>query len=199
MGNVVVNLFITLDGVYQAPGGPDEDREGDFPFGGWQAPLTGDEGEAILAEIESMDALLLGRRTYDIFAAYWPNQSSDDPISAKLNSAPKFVVSRTLQSADWDGTTILADVADVAAVRDRYDEVHLIGSGTLSAALLDAGLVDRIHLWLYPVTLGTGKRFLTEGLVPRTFALAEPPRVFSQGAISLVYAPAGDVQTGDMT
>src|SRR6187401_2362108 len=97
VGIISADLFITLDGVYQAPGGPDEDREGDFAFGGWQAPYFDDEsGEAISGGIARMDALLLGRRTYDIFAAYWPNRGEDDPIAATFNALPKFVVSRSL-------------------------------------------------------------------------------------------------------
>ena len=118
MGIISVDLFITLDGVYQAPGGPDEDPEGGFEFGGWQAPYFDDEaGEAIGAGIERMDALLLGRKTYDIFAAYWPNEGDDDPIAAKFNALPKFVVSRSLTDPAWEGTTALSDVAEVRALR----------------------------------------------------------------------------------
>lgn len=112
MGIISVDLFTTLDDVYQAPGGPDEDREGGFEFGGWQGPYFDDEaGAAIGAGIDRMDALLLGRKTYDIFAAYWPNQSDDNPIAATLNALPKFVVSGSLTEPAWEGTRALTDVS----------------------------------------------------------------------------------------
>ncbi|WP_448808627.1 dihydrofolate reductase family protein [Agromyces bauzanensis] len=198
MGIISVDLFITLDGVYQAPGGPDEDREGGFEFGGWQAPYFDDEsGEAIGAGIDRMDALLLGRKTYDIFAGYWPNQG-DDPIAATFNALPKFVVSRSLTDPSWEGTTALSDVAtDVHALKDRFDEIHVIGSGDLARALLEADLVDRLNLFLYPVTLGSGKHLFPGGAwAPLGFRLAEPPRAFPKGAIQLVYEPAGEPVTG---
>ena len=199
MGIISADLFITLDGVYQAPGGPDEDREGGFEFGGWQAPYFDDEsGEAIGSGIERMDALLLGRRTYDIFAPYWPNQSDDNPIAAKLNALPKFVVSRSLTEPSWEGTTVLSDVAtDVPALKDRFDEVHVIGSGNLVRSLLGADLLDRLNLFLYPVTFGAGKRLFADGTgVPAAFRLAQPPQAFPKGATWLVYERAGEPVTG---
>ncbi len=199
MGIIAVDLFITLDGVYQAPGGPDEDREGGFEFGGWQAPYFDDEsGEAIGADIDRLQALLLGRRTYDIFADFWPKQ--DDPIGAKFNAVPKFVASHTLTDPSWTGTTVLTDVAaDVRALKDRFDETHVIGSGNLVQTLLREDLVDRLNLWLYPVTFGTGKRVFGDGTVPAAFTLVQPPTAYPKGAVSLVYERAGDVVTGDMT
>lgn len=200
MGIISVDLFITLDGVYQAPGGPDEDREGGFEYGGWQAPYFDDEsGEAIGAGIERMDALLLGRKTYDIFAGYWPNQG-DDPIAVTFNALPKFVVSRSLTDPAWEGTTALSDVAAVRELTDRFDEIHVIGSGDLVRSLLEADLVDRLNLWLYPVTFGSGKRLFADSTgVPAAFRLAQPPQGFPKGATWLVYERAGDVVTGDMT
>ena len=199
MGIISVDLFITLDGVYQAPGAPDEDREGGFEFGGWQAPYFDDEsGEAIGAGIDRMDALLLGRKTYDIFAAYWPNQGGDDPIAATFNALPKFVVSRSLADPSWEGTTALSDVAtDVRALKDRFDEIHVIGSGDLVRSLLEADLVDRLNLFLYPVTFGSGKRLFADGTgVPAAFRLAQPPQGFPKGATWLVYERAGEPVTG---
>jgi dihydrofolate reductase len=201
MGIIAVDLFLTLDGVYQAPGGPDEDREGDFEFGGWQAPYFDNEsGESIGAGIDRMDALLLGRKTYDIFAAFWPNQG-DDPIAVTFNALPKFVVSRSLTDPAWEGTTALSDVAtDVRALKERFDEIHVIGSGDLARSLLKEDLVDRLNLWLYPLTFGSGKRLFADGIgVPAAFRLAQPPTAFPKGAVSLVYERAGDVVTGDMT
>ena len=166
---------------------------------GWQAPYFDDEsGEAIGADIDRLQALLLGRRTYDIFADFWPKQ--DDPIGAKFNAVPKFVASRTLTDPSWAGTTVLTDVATEArALKDRFDETHVIGSGNLVQTLLKEDLVDRLNLWLYPVTFGTGKRLFSDGTIPAAFALVQPPTAYPKGAISLVYERAGDVVTGDMT
>jgi dihydrofolate reductase len=198
MGIVQVNLFITLDGVYQAPGGPDEDREGGFEFGGWQGAYFDDEsGQAIGAGIERLDALLLGRKTYDIFAGYWPAHGDDDPIARKFNAVPKFVASRTLADPSWEGTAVLADVAtEVRALRDRFAEIHVFGSGNLVTSLLRENLVDRMNLLLYPLTFGSGKRIFGEGTVPAAFTLAKPPQAFPKGAVSLVYERAGDPVTG---
>lgn len=197
MGMLAVDLFITLDGVYQAPGGPEEDPEHGFEYGGWQAPYLDDESGAVIgAGIDRLDALLLGRKTYDIFAGYWPNQG-DDPIAVKFNAVPKFVASRTLTDPTWEGTTVVSDLAtDVRAIKDRFDEIHVIGSGDLARSLLAADLVDRLNLYLYPIAFGTGKRLFDTGTVPAAFRLAEPPRAFPKGAVSLVYERAGVPVTG---
>ncbi len=195
MGIISADLFITLDGVFQAPGGPDEDHEGGFELGGWQGAYFDDEsGEVIGAGIDRLDALLLGRKTYDIFAGYWPNQS--DPIAQKFNAIPKFVVSRTLTDPSWAGTTVLTDVAtDVRGLKDRFNDIHVIGSGELVRSLVAEDVLDRLNLYVYPITLGSGKR-LFDGIVPAAFTLAEPPRAFPKGAISLVYERAGVPVTG---
>ncbi len=188
---------MTLDGVYQAPGGREEDPEGAFDFGGWQAPVSDDESAAsIVAEISRMDALLLGRKTYDIFASYWPHQAGD--IADMLNRVPKFVVSGSLTEPGWAGTTVLRDPAAAGRLRDQYGQVHMFGSGVLIRSLLAAGTLDRLHLWLYPVTLGQGKHLFASVTVPSTFRLAEPVRSFPMGAVSLVYEPAGGVVTQEM-
>ena len=199
MGIISVDLFITLDGVYQAPGGPDEDREGGFQFGGWQAPYFDDEsGAAVGSGIERMDALLLGRKTYDIFAAYWPSQGGDDPIASTFNTLPKFVVSRSLTDPSWAGTTVLSDAAThVRALKDRFDEIHVIGSGDLVRSLLEADLVDRLNFFLYPLTFGSGKRLFADNTgVPAAFRLAQPAQSFPKGATWLVYERAGEPVTG---
>ena len=121
MGIIAADLFLTLDGVYQAPGGSDEDRTEGFAFGGWQAPYADDAiGASIMSSIERTDALLLGRRTYDIFSSFWPFQPMTDPVAARFAAIPKYVVSRTLSDPSWAGTTVLRDAAAVASLRDRF-------------------------------------------------------------------------------
>ena len=199
MGIVAADLFITLDGVYQAPGGPEEDREGGFAFGGWQAPFGEDAiGASIMASIERTDALLLGRRTYDIFSSVWPFQPMTDPVAAKFAAIPKYVVSRTLTDPSWAGTTVLRDAAAVGPLRDQFDEVHTWGSGELLRALLAEGVLDRLNLWMYPIALGTGKRLFETGVVPTTFRPAKPAQVFDTGVMALVLEPAGGVETAEM-
>jgi dihydrofolate reductase len=200
MGIIAADLFITLDGVYQAPGGSDEDRAGGFKFGGWQAPF-GDEaiGASIMASIERTDALLLGRRTYDIFASYWPFQSTaDNPVAAKFAAIPKYVVSRTLENPSWADTTVLRDAAEVGRLRDEFGEVHTWGSGELLRTLLAQGLLHRLNLWMYPIAIGSGKRLFDSGAVPMTFRPAQPTQVFDAGVLALAFEPAGDVKTGEV-
>jgi len=199
MGLIAADLFLTLDGVYQAPGGRDEDPSGDFAFGGWQAPYAdAGSGATIMSSIQRTDALLLGRRTYEIFAAYWPFQPADGPVAAKFAAIPRYVVSRTLEDPSWAGTTVLRDATAVGRLRDEFDEVHTWGSGELLRSLLAAGLVDRLNLWLYPVALGTGKRLFERGVAPMAFRPTQPAQVSGSGVMHLVFEPAGDVQTGEI-
>jgi dihydrofolate reductase len=193
-----IDLFITLDGVYQAPGGREEDPSGGFPHGGWQAAYFDEgTGEVIMGGINRMDALLLGRRTYDIFAAYWPDRGDQDPVAAKFNNMPKFVVSRSLADPSWEGTSVLSDEAGVAGLKDRFQDIHVVGSGELARSLLNADLVDRLNLYVYPVTFGTGKRLWTEGVgIPAAFKLVGEPQAFPKGALCLVYERAGEPVTG---
>ncbi len=194
VGKLIVTEFMTLDGVAQAPGGPEEDSDGGFAHGGWQAPVSDPEaGEVMFEQARTMDALLLGRRTYEIFAEYWPQAPAEIPFTALLNAAPKYVASRTLtEPLAWQGSTLLeGDVAEsVAAVKDRHDEVHLIGSLDLLQSLLGAGLVDRLDLWMYPVLLGSGKKVFAGGTVPTTLRLTESV-AYPLGALQLSYEPVG--------
>jgi dihydrofolate reductase len=199
MGIIVANMFLTLDGVYQAPGAVDEDQEGGFGYGGWQAPFFDDEsGAAMGAVIDRIDALLLGRKTYDIFAGYWPNAGEDSPIAVKFNAVPKYVVSTTLTEPSWSGTTALPNAMAAAHLRERHDEVHLFGSGNLLQSLFTEDVVDRLNLWLYPITVGSGKRLFGSGTIPASFRLVEPARTFEKGAVGLVYERAGEVETGNI-
>jgi dihydrofolate reductase len=201
MGVIHIDLFTTLDGVAQAPGGPEEDAEGGFAFGGWQAPLI-DEfiGEQVLAGIVELDALLLGRKTYDIFASYWPHQH--DTIGNVFNRVPKYVASRSNPPLEWDGSTLLGPdlVPAVRGLRDRHQNIHVIGSLDLVQTLLAEGLFDRLTLWVYPIVLGTGKKVFAGGTVPANLTLLEPASTSPRGAVTLRYGLAAGVPaTGDMT
>ena len=200
MGTIQLALFATLDLVGQAPGGPDEDPEG-FPFGGWQAPLL-DEGTGaqIAAAYEGVDALLLGRRTYDIFAGYWPQQ--DDDFGRLFNRVPKYVASRGTPDLSWAGSTHLGPdlPAAVREVRDRHEHVTVVGSLDLVQTLLREHLFDRIDLWLHPVVLGVGKTVFAGGVVPTNLTLLEPPQAGATGTVHLRYGLAGGTRrTGDMS
>ncbi|MBL7495113.1 dihydrofolate reductase family protein [Frankia sp. CNm7] len=205
MGLIHIDLFTTLDGVAQAPGGPDEDPEGGFAFGGWQAPLVDEAvGEQVGAGLVGLDALLLGRRTYDIFAGYWPHQEDgvDAGIAKLFNGLPKYVASRGTPALEWANSTRLGpDLASaVRAVRDRHANVHVIGSLDLVQTLLAERLFDRLNLWVYPVVLGAGKKVFAGGAVPANLTLIEPAVTSPKGAVLLHYALAdGTPSTGDMS
>ena len=184
-----------------APGGPDEDVESGFRFGGWQAPLFDDVvGEQIRAGLADLDALLLGRKTYDIFAAYWPHQ--DGEIAGRLNPVPKYVASRSAPELAWESSTLLGpDLASaVREVRDRHDNIHVIGSLDLVQTLLAERLFDVLGLWVYPVVLGDGKKVFADGAVPTNLTLSEQAVTSPKGAVRLRYALAdGTPATGDMS
>jgi dihydrofolate reductase len=204
MGLIHIALFTTLDLVAQAPGGPDEDPAG-FPFGGWQAPLLDDaDGPQIGAAYEGTDALLLGRRTYDIFAAYWPYQEDgeDGEMATLLNRVPKYVASRSPRDLRWAGSTQLGPdlPAAVREIRDRHEHVQVIGSLDLVQTLLREQLFDRLDLWVYPILLGVGKKVFAGGAVPTNVTLLEPATSSPTGTVHLRYARAeGTPATGDMT
>jgi dihydrofolate reductase len=202
MSELVVTEFMTLDGVAQAPGGPEEDPEGGFAYGGWQAPMVDEEaGAAVFEQAKGMDALLLGRRTYDIFAAYWPAAPAEMDFTRLLNRVPKYVATRTLKEPlDWQGAHVLdGPLAEgVADLKKRHDRVHVIGSLDLVRSLLAEQLVDRLNIWLYPVVLGSGKRVFEPGAAPSALRLATS-RTFPNGAVQLEYERTGEPATGDMT
>ncbi|RPF20430.1 dihydrofolate reductase family protein [Myceligenerans xiligouense] len=203
MGLVDIELFATLDLVGQAPGGPDEDPDG-FPFGGWQAPLLDDVvGAQVDAAYAGTDALLLGRRTYDIFAAYWPHQEggTDDSIAALFNRVPKYVASRGTPDLSWAGSTRLGPdlPAAVRELRDRHEHVKVVGSLNLVQTLLREKLFDRLDLWVHPIVLGVGKKVFDGGAVPTNVTLLEPPASGPKGVVRLRYGLADGVPaTGDM-
>jgi dihydrofolate reductase len=204
MGIVQIELFSTLDLVGQAPGGPEEDPEGGFPFGGWQAPLFDEVAGAQVDEAyRGVDALLLGRRTYDIFAGYWPHQSGgeDGAIADLFNRIPKYVASRGAPELSWAGSTQLGPdlPAAVREIRDRHELVTVVGSLDLVQTLLREKLFDRLDLWLHPVVLGVGKKVFDGGAVPTNLTLLQPPESSPKGSVFLRYGLAeGTPATGDM-
>jgi dihydrofolate reductase len=200
MGKLVSTIFVTLDGVYQGPGGPQEDTRGGFEHGGWSF-VYGDEGfgEFIGEVFERPSAFLLGRRTYDIFAGYWPKVT--DPanrVAAQLNALPKYVPSATLTDPAWSGTTVLGgDLAkEVTALKERTDgEIQVHGSGALVRSLLSLDLLDTVHLATFPVVLGTGLRLFPEGSVPTRFRHTGG-RVTPAGVSIQTYDAAGRPEYG---
>jgi dihydrofolate reductase len=199
MAELTLTAFLSLDGVVQAPGGPNEDRDGDFPYGGWVFPhADADMGTIVVDIFSRADAFLLGRRTYDIFAAHWPRvQDSDNPIANGLNTLPKHVASRTRTSFDWHGSRHLQDVVEgVAALKQRYArEIQVHGSSELARTLIENDLVDEYRLLIFPVVLGQGKRLFGRGARPATLALQRTVTTGS-GIVHCVYRRAGALETG---
>ena len=198
MRKLVVGAFVTLDGVMQAPGGPDEDREGGFQHGGWLVPYFDEEfGESMAEWTKRADAFLLGRKTYEIFAASWPN--SPDP-DEPLNIRPKYVASRTLDSVTWNNSSLLkGDIAqEVARLKAQEGgEIQVHGSGSLLQTLLQHDLVDTLRIWQFPVTLGSGKRLFAEGTRPLSFRLVETQQN-TMGAVLHVYERVGSLKYGEV-
>jgi len=198
---LVVSTFLTLDGVMQAPGGPDEDRDDGFDLGGWSFPyFDEDMGQTVGASLDAASGLILGRRTYEIFAAHWPHVSEeheDGAVARTLNALPKYVASTTLHDPAWANTTVLSDVA--AGVRDLKaggeGELNVQGSSNLLQTLQREGLVDEYRLWACPVVLGRGKRLFASGSTHRALELLET-RANSKGAVYSVYRTAGPPETG---
>ncbi len=203
MGRITIELFATLDLVGQAPGGPEEDPDG-FTFGGWQAPLLDEaSGGQVSDAYEGTDALLLGRRTYDIFAGYWPHQEGgeDDGFATLFNRIPKYVASRGRPDLTWAGSSQLGPdlPAAVREIRDRHEQVTVVGSLDLVQTLLREKLFDRLDLWVHPIVLGVGKKVFDGGAVPTNLALLEPPVAGEKGTVFLRYGLVdGTPATGDM-
>lgn len=204
-GRIHIDHFTTLDGVAQAPGGPDEDTDSGFAFGGWQAPLLDETvGAQVDAGIQAMDALLLGRRTYDIFAAYWPHQL-DGPaagIARKFDAIPKYIASRGTPELPWQHSHLLGGdlAAELTALRERHREIHVIGSIDFARALVAEGLFDQLNLWVYPIVVGAGKRLFPDDGPPVALTLLAAEPVSEKGAVLLRYGSTGSVPaTGDMT
>ncbi len=204
-GRIHIDLFTTLDGVGQAPGGPDEDTDGGFAFGGWQAPLFDETVGAQVDEgIQAMDALLLGRRTYDIFASYWPNHldGPEGDIGRKFDAIPKYVASRGEPELSWRDSHLLGSdlAAELSALRERHQEIHVIGSIDFARTLVAENLFDQLNLWVYPIVLGAGKRLFTADGPPAALELISAGPASAKGAVLLRYGPTGSAPaTGDMS
>jgi dihydrofolate reductase len=198
---VIMSEFLTLDGVMQAPGGSDEDTRGGFEHGGWQLALFDDVvGAFVMGGIAEAGGLLLGRRTYEIFAAHWPNQPEDDPLAPTLNKLPKYVASRTLEAPlEWENSTLLeGDVTDaVSKLREQPGgDLLVIGSGDFAKTLIQNDLVDAYQLMVYPLILGGGGRlFPTDGNMKRHFNLVKSETT-PNGIVILIYEPGAESTTG---
>jgi dihydrofolate reductase len=197
---LTLHTFLTLDGVMQAPGAPDEDRDGGFEHGGWSFPYSDqDFGEAVAGWFAHADAFLLGRKTYEIFSGYWPKVTDpDDPIASRLNALPKYVASTTLASVDWHNSSLLGGdlAAEVAGLKQQPgDELQVHGSGELAQTLIDHDLVDEYRLLYYPVHLGSGKKLFADGAKPGALRLTRSSTT-STGVIIATYEPAGPPRYG---
>ncbi|MGS0685174.1 dihydrofolate reductase family protein [Nakamurella sp. GG22] len=199
---LTVNAFLSLDGVMQGPGGPDEDRSGGFDRGGWVVPFVDEDFGAIVNRwFADTDEVLLGRTTYDMMYTFW-SQVTDpaDVVATVLNNRPKHVVSTTMRNAEWHNTSVIA--GDVVAAVEQLKakpggELQVHGSCGLARTLHDAGIVDEYRLIIFPVVIGDGKRLFGEGSVPGTFTTVNSA-VTSNGAVSLTLRPAGGLGVGDI-
>jgi dihydrofolate reductase len=192
---LAINSFVSLDGVMQSPGGPDEDPTGGFTHGGWGVNYIDDEMMGAVAEADPYE-LLLGRGTYEIFAAHWPYD--EGPIADRLNGTRKHVASRTLERADWNNSTLITgDVAEYVTALKEGDgpEIQVHGSPGLIQTLLEHDLIDEFRVWIFPVVIGTGKRLFGDGAIPAALKLVDS-KVSKTGVTINTYQRAGGVETG---
>ncbi|ATN04752.1 dihydrofolate reductase [Chryseobacterium indologenes] len=195
MRKITVLSMITMDGVMQAPGGPDEDRSGGFKYGGWTFSYSDDLlGKITREELKSSD-YLLGRKTFDIFAAYWPSHADFWP---SINEGTKYVLSQTMETSDWKHSVFLKDIEDIKALKESEGpEIQVWGSSELIHLLLLHDLVDEIWLKIFPLILGEGKKLFDQNAVPGAFVLKEN-HITSKGVIIARYQRAGEVVTGEI-
>ena len=200
MTKILVTTFLSLDGVMQAPGGPDEDPSGGFDQGGWLVPFADEDmGKLVVDWIGRADGFLLGRKTYEIFAAWWPRVTDpSDPVARALNALPKYVASTTLDKVEWNNSTLLRGdvVEEIRKLKNRQGrEIQVHGSGGLAQTLIENDLVDEYRLWSFPVILGHGKRLFGKGTVPATVKLVDT-KMTSTGVAIHTYRRAGKMQYG---
>lgn len=199
MRKLIASTFVSLDGVMQAPGGPEEDPTGGFTLGGWMFNYSDEALDISAAGFDGKDReLVLGRRTYEIFEAYWPYQADDNPIARTFNAARKHVASHTLTTLRWNNSTLLdGDVvsAVIALKTQPGPDLQIIGSGNLIQTLQAASLIDEYNVWTYPVVLGRGKRLFGETAKPSALRLVRS-QVSTTGVVMSTYVPGGDIQLG---
>ncbi len=187
--------MITLDGVMQAEGGPEEDTSGGFKYGGWAAPYNDEVGGKVLQEQMKPADLLLGRKTFEIFAAFWPAHADNWP---GINDVAKYVLSNTMEKSDWKNSIFLKSLADIQKLKDsKGSAIKVWGSSKLVQLLLKHDLVDELWLNIFPLTLGTGKKLFADGTIPAAFTLLETT-VTPSGVITANYRRAGEVKTGTL-
>ena len=202
MRKLIASTFVSLDGVIQSPGSPTEDESEGFTLGGW---LYGFRDSGVDLSASGLDGknreLILGRKTYEIFAAYWPLLADDNPVAKTLNVAKKYIASRTLDSLHWNNSSLLGDdvVSAITALKLQpgYD-LQIIGSGNLIQTLQAASLIDEYNIWTYPVVLGRGKRLFEQSARPTALQLIQS-QVSKNGVLISTYVPAGDVQVGSLS
>jgi dihydrofolate reductase len=193
MRKIIVSTFITLDGVMQAPGGPGEDTSGGFKYGGWSAPYGDEVFNKMLQKQMGPADILLGRKTFEIFASYWPAHADYWP---GINDVTKYVMSNIMKESDWKNSVFLTSVADIEKLKNSEgSDIQVWGSGELVQLLLKYDLVDELWLKIYPVTLGGGKKLLGNGTIPAAFTVTESV-VTPSGVIIVNYKRAGEVKTG---
>jgi dihydrofolate reductase len=199
MRKLVVTTFLTLDGVMQAPGGPDEDRDGGFELGGWSVGYWDEMMGRVAEEIHlAAGAVLFGRRSYELLAGYWPKVGDDDPMAAKLNAVRKHVASRSIDKLEWRNSTLLeGDVAEAVARLKSEDggPLLVIGSAELIQTLLRHDLVDTFKVWTFPVVVGEGKRLFGDGTIPAGLRLADT-QTSTTGVTIATYERAGEIKRG---
>ena len=199
MRKLIASTFASLDGVMQAPGGPDEDPSGNFTLGGWMVAFSDPGVDLSSAGFDGKNReLVLGRKTYEIFAAYWPNQAKDHPIAITFNAAKKHVASRTLKSLQWNNSSLLrADIVSaITALKSQPGlDLQIIGSGNLIQTLHAASLIDEYNVWTFPVVLGSGKRLFANGARPNALRLTAS-KVSGTGVVMSTYVPAGEIELG---
>ena len=196
MRKIIVLEFITLDGVIQAPGGSTEDASGNFTFGGWTAPYFDEvSGKEMDKQMKGKYDLLLGRKTYDIWAGYWPQHAEGWP---QVNKITKYVVSKTLKKPTWENTVVVKDIKELKKLKNsNSSDLQVYGSSNLIQTLMEYDLVDEFWLKIFPITLGSGKRLFEKGTIPAAFTLVES-KITPSGVIFASYKRAGEVKTGSM-
>lgn len=193
MRKIIVLSFITLDGVMQAPGGPEEDTSGGFEYGGWTAPYFDEAAGKIMEKQMQPADLLLGRKTFDIFASYWPQHADNWP---GINDVTKYVMSTTMTESEWSNSVFLKSLEDIEKLKtSEGPDLQVHGSGQLIQLLLNNDLVDELWLKIFPLTLGQGKKLFADGTIPAAFTLTEST-VTPSGVIFANYKRAGEVKTG---